>query len=455
MPTVPNSKKLNASSADILNAIRNSGSDNYRELVPLVSNDNDSIKAIGSTIVGNPTLMNEFISSLVNRIGKVIINDKMYNNPWAMFKKGVLDYGESIEEIFVSMAKPFEYDPAVAEKEVFKREKPDVEAVFHILNYQKFYKVTVQEADLRQAFVNVNGVTSLITKIIDSLYTGAKYDEFMTMKYLIARHILNGDMYPVTVPTVSAQNAKDIISTIKGVSNDFEFMNDSYNMSGVMNVSEKSDQYLIMNSRFDATFDVEVLASAFNMDRAQFMGHKVLVDGFGKFDVERLNTLFADDPNYVEITEDEMKDLNAIPAIIVDRDWFMIYDNLNNFTEQYNGQGMYWNYWYHQWKTFSVSTFANGVVFVPGTPTVTSVTVSPATATVKPGGQVILSAVVETENFASQAVKWSISDSEKAEITFGGILHVDRNATTSDKITVTATSVYDPTKTATATVTVS
>lgn len=455
MPTVPNSKKLNASSADILNAIRNSGSDNYRELVPLVSNDNDSIKAIGSIIVGNPTLMNEFISSLVNRIGKVIINDKMYNNPWSMFKKGVLEYGESIEEIFVSMAKPFEYDPAIAEKEVFKREKPDVESVFHILNYQKFYKVTVQEADLRQAFINIGGVTNLITKIIDSLYTAAKYDEFITMKYLIARHILNGDMYPVTVPTVSAQNAKDIISIIKGVSNDFEFMNDSYNMAGVMNVSEKSDQYLIMNSRFDATFDVEVLASAFNMDRAQFMGHKVLVDGFGKFDVERLNTLFADDPNFVEITADEMTALNSIPAIIVDRDWFMIYDNLNNFTEQYNGQGMYWNYWYHQWKTFSVSTFANGAVFVPGTPTVTSVTVSPATATVKPGGQVVLSAVVETENFASQAVKWSISDSEKAEITFGGILHVDRNATTGDTITVTATSVYDPTKTATATVTIS
>lgn len=455
MPTVPNSKKLNASSADILNAIRNSGSDNYRELVPLVSNDNDSIKAIGSIIVGNPTLMNEFISSLVNRIGKVIINDKMYNNPWSMFKKGVLEYGESIEEIFVSMAKPFEYDPAIAEKEVFKREKPDVESVFHILNYQKFYKVTVQEADLRQAFINIGGVTNLITKIIDSLYTAAKYDEFITMKYLIARHILNGDMYPVTVPTVSAQNAKDIISIIKGVSNDFEFMNDSYNMAGVMNVSEKSDQYLIMNSRFDATFDVEVLASAFNMDRAQFMGHKVLVDGFGKFDVERLNTLFADDPNFVEITADEMTALNSIPAIIVDRDWFMIYDNLNNFTEQYNGQGMYWNYWYHQWKTFSVSTFANGAVFVPGTPTVTSVTVSPATATVKPGGQVVLSAVVETENFASQAVKWSISDSEKAKITFGGILHVDRNATTGDTITVTATSVYDPTKTATATVTIS
>lgn len=455
MPTVPNSKKLNASSADILNAIRNSGSDNYRELVPLVSNDNDSIKAIGSIIVGNPTLMNEFISSLVNRIGKVIINDKMYNNPWSMFKKGVLEYGESIEEIFVSMAKPFEYDPAIAEKEVFKREKPDVESVFHILNYQKFYKVTVQEADLRQAFINIGGVTNLITKIIDSLYTAAKYDEFITMKYLIARHILNGDMYPVTVPTVSAQNAKDIISIIKGVSNDFEFMNDSYNMAGVMNVSEKSDQYLIMNSRFDATFDVEVLASAFNMDRAQFMGHKVLVDGFGKFDVERLNTLFADDPNFVEITADEMTALNSIPAIIVDRDWFMIYDNLNNFTEQYNGQGMYWNYWYHQWKTFSVSTFANGAVFVPGTPTVTSVSVSPATATVKPGGQVVLSAVVETENFASQAVKWSISDSEKAEITFGGILHVDRNATTGDTITVTATSVYDPTKTATATVTIS
>ena len=451
MPTKPSGRSLDASSIDVLNAIRNSSSENYRSAVPFA--DSENIRDIGNILTGNPTLANSFLTNLVNRIGRVIISSRMYDNPWSMFKKGMLEYGETIEDIFVDIARPFEFDQAVSEKEVFKREIADVESVFHILNYKKFYKVTISEQDLNLAFLNASGVTDLINKIIDSLYAGARYDEFITMKYLIARHLIDGNLYTVEVPEVSEENAKKITTKIKEVSNAFTFMSTQYNLAGVHNYSDKNRQYLIVNNEFDAIMDVEVLASAFNMDKAQFTGKRVLVDGFGIVDKERLNELFSESKGYTELTEDEIKALNAIPAILVDQDWLMIFDNMDKFTELYNGQGLYWNYWYHCWKTFSISPFHNSVAFIPAVPSVTSVSVSPTSVNAKPGTTVILTPTVVTKSFASKKVTWSV-DRELATVSFDGRVHILESATAGETITVTCTSVFDPAKTASATITV-
>lgn len=454
MPTIPKAVSLKASSVDILNAIRNSATANYRDYVPAANPSQDSVREIGAVIMQYPALQNEFLSALVNRIARVLITSKMYKNPWAAFKQGLLEFGETTEEIFVNIAKPFQYDPAVAEQKVFARVIPDVRAAFHVMNYQKFYKVTIQNEQLRQAFLSWQGITDLISKIVDSMYTAAAYDEFQVMKYLLARHILNGHLTPKQIPTVSADTMKGVVGVVKGVSNDMTFMSTAYNLAGVANYTNKEDQYIILNSQFDATMDVEVLASAFNMDKADFMGHRVLVDSFGRLDTKRLQELFTDDPNYTPLTQDELTALDAVPAAIVDRNWFMIFDNLYNFTEQYNGEGLYWNYWYHVWKTFSMSPFANAAVFVPGAPSVTSVTVSPAAVTTGKGQTVLLTANVVTENFASKAVTWTLDVTEGASIDPLGNLYIDPGFTGSS-ITATATSVVDPTKTATSTITVS
>ena len=452
MATRPKVKVLTNTSVDVLNVIRNNASQNYKDYVPKATADAESIRGIGNIIMDYPALQNEFLSALVNRIGRVIITSKMYSNPWERFKKGFLEYGETIEEIFVNIAKPFQFDPGVAETEVFKREIPDVRAAFHIMNYQKFYKSTISNDQLRQAFLSVDGITDLIAKIVDAMYTGANYDEFLTMKYLLARHILNGRMNVVTIPTVQASNAKQIVTAIKGISNNFTFLKTQYNVAGVANKSDKNEQYLIVNANFDATMDVEVLASAFNMDKAEFMGHKVLVDSFGALDIKRLNELFADDPNYEEIGEDDLNNLDAIPAVLVDENWFMIFDNFQSFTENYNGQGLYWNYFYHVWKTFSVSPFANNALFVAGTPTVTSVTVSPKTANASAGGVVQLSAVVQTTDFAPMGVTWTVTSGEDVTVSDSGLVKLGDSA--SGEVVVTATSVYDTTKSDTCTITV-
>ena len=449
MAKLPKIVTLTNSSVDVLNAIRNNASTNYRDYVPVATADADSVRTIGAIIMDYPSLQNEFLSALVNRIGRVLITSKMYSNPWAMFKKGLLEFGETIEEIFVNLAKPYQFDPAVAETNLFKREIPDVRAAFHIMNYQKYYKATISNDQLRQAFLSWQGITDLIAKIVDAMYTGANYDEFQVMKYMLARAILDGKMKPTEIAAVNADNMKTIVSTIKGVSNKLTFMSSDYNAAGVATYTAKDDQYMLVNSNFDATMDVEVLAAAFNMDKASFAGHRVLVDSFGALDTARLSLLFADDPTYEEIDSGDLAALDAIPAVLVDKTWFMIFDNFQNFTEQYNGEGLYWNYWYHVWKTFSVSPFANSTVFVAGAPEVVSVTVTPASASVEPGQSVQLSANVVTTNFAPKSVTWSV-DSEHATVDNSGKVTVLSTAPASTSITVTATSTYDNTKKGTA-----
>lgn len=449
MPTIPKAQTLNASSVDILNAIRNSASTNYRDFVPTAKNTPESIRRIGEIIMQYTPLQNEFLNALVNRIARVIITSKMYSNPLSMFKKGLIDFGETIEEIFVNIANPHQYDVEESENKVFAREIPDVRAAFHTLNYKKFYKQTIQNKDLNQAFLSWDGITDLISKIVNAMYTAANYDEFVTTKYMLAKAILDGRLSAITV---DANDAKGAVTKIKGVSNALTFMSNNYNVAGVQTFTDKDDQYLLVNSQFDSEIDVEVLASAFNMSKAEFMGHRILIDGFGTLDVARLNALFKDDPNYEEPSQDTLTALNAIPAVLVDKNFFMIFDNMFEFTENYNGQGLYWNYFYHTWKTFSMSPFANALVFVPAVPSVTSVSVSPTAITCKKGQSVQLSVSVETENYAPKTVNWK-SDTDGVTVDINGHVTV-ATSVTATTAKITATSTYDNTKSGECTITI-
>lgn len=425
MPTKPARANLKASGADILNAIRANASSTYQDRIPVATQDN--IREIGNAMLQFEATQNEFLTALVNRIGRVLITSKSYDNPLRVFKKGILAYGETVEEIFVNIAKAKQFDPAVAEDEVFKREIPDVNAVFHRMNLQNFYKVTISNEQLRQAFLSEQGINDLVGYIVDSLYTGAEFDEYLTMKQLIVDAANNGEMYSINIPAVTSANAKEIVSKIKGVSNQLEFMSSTYNSMGVLTHSKKNRQVLIMDANFDATIDVEVLAYAFNMDKAEFMGRRVLVDNFGA--------------------------LTGVVAALVDEDWFMVFDNFIGFTENYNGQGLYWNYFYHVWKTFSTSPFSNAILFTTNNVGVTSVTVTPGAITHNTGTvqNVQFTANVVTTGYAPKDVVWSTS-SDTAKIDDKGLLTIP--ATTTTTFTVTATSVYDGTKSGTATITV-
>lgn len=424
-----------------------------------VPDDTRSLHAIGDFIMQYQPYQNAFINAIVNRIGLTLITSKMWNNPWAVFKRGYMEFGETVEEIFVNLAKPHSYDPVTAQHEIFKREIPDVRAAFHTMNFQKFYKVTISNDQLRQAFLSWQGITDLIAKIVDSLYTGMNYDEYVTMKYMVARSVLNGDVAYKAVPQVF-NSTDDLVFAARTISTEFTFLKPDYNRAGVYNSTERENQYVIISAEMEAKIDVGVLARAFNMEYADFLGHVIVVDSFSDHDLARLAELYGDDSNYTAFTSNDVTALSSIACVIVDRDWWMVFDNFQNFTQNYNGEGLYWQYWYHTWKTFSESPYQNACAVVSSVGTITSVTVSPSTATLAPGASATFSAAVVISGLVSDAVEWSISGQTSAETHIdpsAGILVLgdDEEGDSNDHITVTATSVANSAKTGTATVTVS
>lgn len=352
---------LNATTLDILNVIRQNASYDYQQNVPTITKATD-IPKVGEIIYGTPAFANQFLNALVNRIAIVRVQSANFNNPYSTLKKGYLEFGESVEDIFVSIANAVEYTPEKGNEREFKRTLPDVRSAFHVMNWRVMYPVTIQDEDLRQAFLSIEGVQNLIAQIVDSVYTAAEYDEFLLFKYLLIKAISHGKMYPVSIGDTSKLGSAAV--RYRGISNLLTFMGDKYNDARVKTSTPKNRQVIFMDAMYNASFDVNVLASAFNMDKADFMGRLFLIDSWSSFDNERFNVIRANSDGIEIVTSQELTLLKNVKAVILDENWFQVYDNNDKFTEKYVASGLYWNYFYHTWKTVSSSPFANAVVFV-------------------------------------------------------------------------------------------
>ena len=367
MPTIPKRITLTNASHDVLNVIREHASVDFREHVPIATPNAESIREIGAIIMDNTALQNEFVSALINRIGKVLVTSMSFENPWRAFKRGMLEFGETVEEVWVDIVRPQEYSAEVAETEIFKREIPDVRSAFHYLNWQKFYKTTIQRRDLELAFLSMNGVNDLIERIMSRLATSMEYDEFLTMRYLLARELLSNHFYYIpSEGAITEENAKKTLTRLRAVCNQMTFPSRLYNVAGVLNFSDFSSQRIIIDADFEANVDVNALAYAFNLSYADFKAQRILTPHFyfSADEIARLNELFEYDTTYKGISQAENDLLAKVHSIVVDKDYFMIFDKLLEMRDVPNGQGLYWNYNLHSWKLFSVSPFHNAVALV-------------------------------------------------------------------------------------------
>lgn len=360
---------LNGRTIDILNVIRANASYEYQQNVPEI-NDAEGIPRVGEAVCGNPTLQNEFINALVNRIALVVINSATFNNPYEHLKKGFIEFGESVEEIFIQIAKVQEYSAEKAAAREFKRTIPNVKSIFHTMNWRVMYPVTIQREDLRRAFLSADGVENLITGIIEQIYTAHNYDEFLLFKYLLIKQIAHGKAYPIAIDTSNTLDAA--AAAFRGTSNMLTFMKDGYNAAGVLTNTPKERQVIFMDAEFNARFDVEELSRAFNMDKAEFFGALHLIDEWDSFDNARWSEIKANSDMVEDVTADELTLMSDVRAVLVDERWFQVYDNEATMTDQRSAAGLYWNYFYHSWKTVSVSPFANIVAFVEDSATITA-----------------------------------------------------------------------------------
>ena len=403
----------------------------------------ESIKPIGKIIMGNPVYKNAFLNT-INIIGKTVITRNHWENPWRKFTdKGTLSYGQQVRDIIVDIANVYDYNNFSNRPHDFlKTEVPNVLSTIYEVNYQKFYKTTTSDEQMAMAF-ETEDLFSLIDEIINSMYEGMEYDDYLVSKYILARRLLDGTVSTKYIENYDSLTPRQIVSIIKGESNKMTFRSPNYNPAGIRKASSFANQFAILDSEFEATVSTEVLATSYFKDMAEMKAGSELSDGFGNFDQARMIEIFGKrDANgdiiegeyldgYVPFTDAEMQLLNTIPCVLVDMDFFQnrrfgteVGSPSGKATDFFNPQTLKRNHWLHEWGIMATSPFANALAIVKVQPTVTSVTVSPSTATVSKGQSLDLKSVVTTTGFANKAVLWCQDGGTGASIDQSGKLKI-------------------------------
>ena len=424
-----------------------------------------SIKPIGDIILNNGRYKNAFINAL-NLIAVTLITRNDWNNPWEEFtEQGKINFGQSVREMIVDLVEAQDYNEHMnSATDFLNTEVPDVYNYIYDINFQKFYKVTVNDSELAMAFTNESNLYDLIQSIYSRLYESYKYDKYIVDKYQLCRRILNGTVPSVTIADFDTNTARENVAILKGYSNKMTFRKPNYNPAGLRIATPFKEQRTIVNTEFEGQISTEVLATSYFRNDAEMKTKLALIDGFSDHDTARLSALLGD--AYVEFSEDDITKLENVVACIISDEFFkdFYYDmsanaegGVTKTTEFYNPETLNNTMWLHVWRIFATSPFANCLVFTKQEGSVTAVALSPAEATVTAGQGIQMSVTVTTTGIVNKAVKYTVdSTSATAGVTINaeGYLFVPSDVESETEITVTATSIYDTTVTDTATITV-
>lgn len=336
-------------SVEVLNTIREKADTEYQNRVPVATQEN--IAAIGRVFSAYNLQYNTFITELIHKIGLTLLQTKSFENKLKRFKSGTILSEQDIEEIWVDQFREAEgkYDPNGGMESggihPFKRRTyNDVKVMYHRMNRQDKYVITIAKVDVIRAFRSASTLDAFLAAQFNSLYTGAEYDEYVHMKKLLAEGIAEGiaaetadgekTVFTYYVPEIdgTVESAKQFIRTAKKIVKDVEYPSTKYNLAGVKTTSKPSELVMFVHKDVAAHMDVDFYAQIFGPEYAKLNIEVVEVDDFGP-------------------------DNNGTYALICDKDWFKVYDTLNEFDELKNPEGRYTNYWLHIWQILSYSKF--------------------------------------------------------------------------------------------------
>lgn len=324
-------------------------SQEYKDRVPTAKQDNiGNIEEIISTY---PNAKNEFINVLTNQVAKQLFFSKAYENPYKLFNRGMLPYGKSIESIFVDIIKGkqriHEIDVTNLASGLLARENPNVKVEYYSENFRHQYKTTITDEELKGAFRTENGLSSMTGRILQAPLTSIEYD--MQEMVLHALPELKGGEATINKTAYAAmteeKKAKVIVKTIKSQVIKMGFLNNKHNGQGVMTFSRPQDLVVFLDPDMMANIDVELLAQAFNIEKAEVPLHVLPVPQFTKRTEEGGEAVYAEDTNCL--------------AIICDKDAIQIYETLNSSETFRNPQGIYTNVFFNRWGLMSACNFAN------------------------------------------------------------------------------------------------
>lgn len=359
--------------ATILDKLRLVGSWDYQQRIPEASQ-----KGIANVIKhlehpSNKKLFNELLHNFVNLIGLQRIRSKRWENRLAIFKGEKMEYGSVIEEAAPAWIKAHSYD--ADSQELLARHDIDWAVVYHSVNREDKYPVSITIPEFRKALRDEMGLNKLITAILQVPINSDNYDEYLCMMNLFAEMDANYGLFRIgldAAPT-DEETGKAFLTQLRTLAELVTFPTQTYSAGnfGVPVFARQDELVLVICAQWSASVDVNTLASVFNLDKADIKYRKVVVDQFPI-------------PN--------------VGAALTTEDFFVVHDYIYQTDSFYNGDTMTENHFLHHWETVSASPFVPCILFTVGegttVPTLTMATTSfnlaAASDTVEPGGVVKL-----------------------------------------------------------------
>lgn len=329
----------NEGAAGILNEFR-ATNPSYMDVIPTATADN--VLNVTQAIAKYDAVLNDFTETMINKIVNSYANSPKFTNPLGRFKRESQEFGDTIEEIFVGLTRAKAYNPNKSAERLFKKEEPNISVAYHSLNRQDQYSVTISEEEMKKAMLNEGGLNNVVNYILESMNTQNEADEYVLMKSLLETGYRDGAGYFVEVGANFEENPKKFIEKARAYSGKVPFpTSNNYNQAGVKNSTSTDNLNLFLSADTNAKVDVNVLASAFNMNETEFLGRKQVLD---------------------QIADDN------VLGMMVDDSFFVVADKVRRANYMPDPSALSTNHFLHVHQYISRSPFATFIIFVKEMP---------------------------------------------------------------------------------------
>jgi hypothetical protein len=373
----------------VLNAIRATSSSAYQTTVPLATAAN--IMDVGAAVLNAPTaIRNEFMTNLYNKVGLTLIDSPVIENEFSFLKKGTLEYGQMIEDIYVGIATADTYVTGMHDGDT----PPDPFAIKKLPHFSAFYstilsrqyQVTRHLTDLKKAFHTSGGLEQFVAGMMNAMVSGENYDDMRATIGLIARQVeaaqsvanFKGNIHlltdyntkyskSLTIDTCMYDQGflKYFANQLKKYSKRLRHLRTDLNIAGVQQTLPQSKQRIMMLEDITVDFETELLAWAYNQGNLQING------------IDEINAWYsigADNAQPPVVSPEQIKIKSKFTnatggdsmcvAVIYDQDMIKIYNKERVASDQANAKGNYWNMFMSLEDIYACSPYKNFVCFM-------------------------------------------------------------------------------------------
>lgn len=279
---------------------------------------------------------------MIGKLAKSMIRNVQAKNPLAVFDKGRINNGDTIENVVIGLLESSGYS---ASDPLAKQNEGNIVAEYYKNWLYKRYSVSLMPSTLRKIRPEYaeDDVSDIASRIVGSLDQSAEHEHFVAFKEMLAWGRSAGS-YGVSgtalknvgsVDTISSKtDYKGILKRIKDTIDGMSFVNDDYNAKGFNKSTPKEDIYIIMPYTIKNAIDVDELSGVFNLSKAEIESKIIVTD-----------------------------DITHKFIYVVDKNAILSLTRLYEVKSQENAKGNFWNYFLHTERLLAISPVFDACYF--------------------------------------------------------------------------------------------